>query len=213
MEKTSRDIVQHKIRSRDDKPNIKQINEQLTKELVDYLIGGDKNLSKFARLKKIYDLADKIAAINDDIIVCRKGCSYCCNIPVEITPLEANYIATNTNHAIVNRKKPPGKIGYCPLMDKQTAECTIYEFRPFNCRVFSTYDSPDYCRDKQSHWVSGGPHNHYGGKALLDLAYSMIEIDVGAPIGPTTRLILESRVKDIRQFFKRALKTDPGQST
>ena len=204
MEVSSRDTIKHKIRIKEDgKPSIKPIGDDLCHALQKHITTNNNHLSKLARLKIIYGLLDKIMDVNQETSVCRKGCSHCCRIAVEILPLEAQYIAANTKHKVrTELNKKPGKIGYCPFMDKKTAECTVYDFRPFACRAFAAYDSPEYCKTDQKHWTTGGPANGYGSEASLYLAMEMIEIETGKPLSPTVRLIIECRVNDIREFFR-----------
>jgi len=200
MEKSSRASINYLIRRNEgDPPVMNRLGATLVTDIATFLF--DKNeLSKFGNLRIIYNLADRATAATPN--VCRKGCAWCCKIPVEIAPLEANYIAANSPYTIkrkLTKKAEPNS--YCPLMDNQTAECTVYDHRPFNCRVFATYDSPDYCRDDKAHWSTGGPSNHYANKSLLALAHKMLEIDTGMRTSPVTSVIVEGRIKDVREWF------------
>jgi Fe-S-cluster containining protein len=197
----------HKIRSfADGKPHIKKISPPLVAKLTNHFNEKNEKLSKFARLKIIYELADAVMHENDDIQVCRAGCAYCCSIPVEISPLEAKYIAANTDYKITKKKlSEPVRVlqDYCPLLDKKTANCSVYDYRPFNCRAFAAYDSPDYCRDGKEHFTTGGPLNGFGNEALKLLAFEIVKIECGMEICPEMRPIVEKRIQDIREFFKR----------
>ncbi len=204
MEKSSRDAIQDRIRDKNDgRPETADLSQDTNEALSHYHATDHSKLSKLAQLRVIYRLADKVSEADEAISVCRKGCAWCCRIAIEITPLEADYIAANTDNKIITRLlKKPDPIGYCPLLNKQTGECTVYEYRPFNCRTFRTYDSPEYCKNGESHWVSGGPHNNYGSNALYSLAVALLEIEIGRKLDPTINLVVESRIKDIRKFFK-----------
>lgn len=82
--------------------------------------------------------------------VCSKGCSWCCRVPIDVTAIEAKYIEDKTGNMTADLgdskdwHRLPDKTK-CPFLKND--ECSVYEFRPFNCRVFATLDSPDYCID------------------------------------------------------------------
>ena len=201
MEKSSRESIQHKIRSKEDgPPDVQTLSEELCVKLNEHFNKDKSGLSKMARMKAIYAMLNQICDEISEFTVCRKGCAHCCRIDLDITPLEADYISHNT--VIKQRKKPIERDDeYCPFLDKETAVCTIYDFRPFNCRTFATFDSPDYCRDDQSHLTTGGPVQGYGSKAKWFLALEMIEVDTGMKVTKELMKIVEDRVKDIRKFF------------
>jgi len=203
MERSCRDSINHKVRKFEDgKPELHKMSDQLWARLKNHFMIKKGGLSKLARLKIIYNLVDDVMDENSDISVCRAGCAYCCSIPVEISPLEAEYIAKNTKYVIQKKPKYNPVIGYCPLLDKKTAECTVYDYRPFNCRAFAAYDSPDYCRDNKKHFTTGGPLNGFGNEGVKLLAFEIIEIDVGMEICLEMEPIVKERIKDVRVFFK-----------
>lgn len=85
------------------------------------------------------------------------GCAHCCRVPVQITAFEAHYINKKTGAAIndlkiVSQHQPDNSD--CPFLKKSM--CSIYEFRPLNCRAFASMDSPDYCAQggDVEHWIS-----------------------------------------------------------
>ena len=102
--------------------------------------------------------------------VCSRGCSYCCKIPVEVTYLEASYIASKTGAKLNDLTKPKAhKPDNSPCTFLKDQECKIYKYRPLACRSFATMDSPDYCKAGGNirHWVStvnsSQPLNHLMG--------------------------------------------------
>jgi hypothetical protein len=82
--------------------------------------------------------------------VCTKGCSHCCYLDVDVTLLEAAYIAHNTGYTMQDREQRLHKNyhedkQYCGFLDRESGTCSIYEYRPLACRTFFSMDSPDLC--------------------------------------------------------------------
>lgn len=213
METTSRDNIAHKIKKTHpiNVPTIPRMSDKVVRLIRKYL-ASPKPQKKLTRIRKIYELADKVINEIAKESVCRKGCSWCCAIPVEVTPLEIKYIEANTNlkhpHPLKSFTMPEEthNIGYCPLLDKKTGFCSVYEFRPYNCRTFLAYDSPEYCKQgyeggSVKHWVTGGPGNGYGNPGLLALALDLIEADLGEELKLESKSKVEARVRDIRYYF------------
>lgn len=102
-------------------------------------------------VEKIYKTADyyyqKMVAPD---AVCKKGCSWCCRVPVDVSAIEVQYIYDKTGHKSLDLERghwwhrEPDKTK-CPFLVDDC--CSIYEARPFNCRVFATVDDPIYCVD------------------------------------------------------------------
>jgi hypothetical protein len=94
-------------------------------------------------------------------VACRMGCSACCQVPVGVAVPEAVLIANTLRdesteaelaaildkirHAEAARQ---GLVGPerdrfrhpCPMLDLEDGTCTIYEFRPLNCRGWNSLD-------------------------------------------------------------------------
>ena len=91
--------------------------------------------------------------------VCTKGCAYCCKVPVQVSLLEADYIANKTGLKIQkltkNRYKMPDNVNtYCPLLEQDTGLCSVYVYRPLACRLFATIDSYKFCeRSDTKHYI------------------------------------------------------------
>lgn len=81
---------------------------------------------------------------------CKKGCSWCCRIPVSVSAIEVQYITDKTGFKATPLKKgfdwsrEPDKTK-CPFLVND--QCGIYEHRPFNCRIFASLDDPKNCFD------------------------------------------------------------------
>lgn len=144
--------------------------------------------SPFSSLQLIYNFLDAYSEFASKFTVCKKGCRSCCKIAVEITELEAKYIATYTGHKIKNTKKRKAKSNTdCPFLMSDI--CSIYEYRPFNCRTFFTIDDPKYCKTPNE------PHKVYGTNGGNGIP---IIIQFREHIG---RLNGKRMVNDIRKFF------------
>lgn len=167
-------------------------------ELIDQIVPvklrlqEDKFFEKFqkhkgnplTKLKLIYSFTDEIYGYVYKVIICKKGCSYCCYIPVSISEIEIEHIENSTR---LKRKKLPKfdirQSVPCPLLKDNM--CSIYEYRPFLCRRFITLnDTPEFCYPDVI-------HTH---ESLL---FSYSEINKAY-----SSLIYDKPVQDIREVFK-----------
>jgi Fe-S-cluster containining protein len=123
------------------------INFSVEREEKDFMNSLAVNCDDLSKLKKLYTYADLVNTSLYDIIVCQKGCSYCCKIPVEVSELEVDYIEKNTKYKIQHIERIDTN-EYCPFLNRQKGICNIYEFRPLVCRTFFTFDHPEYCENK-----------------------------------------------------------------
>jgi len=168
--------------------NIPQIIQDEYSELIKRLL--TENASSSSKLKKIFSLTDKIAALVTPYAVCEKGCSYCCNNQVVVTPIEAEYIEKNCG--IVKDSGSNNSLGTvwvqrpCSLLDSNGA-CSVYAHRPFPCRVYLAFDDPKYCADGKTKHVTYSVNSSNLLKSLYDLVL---------------RLNKSKPSRDIRDFFK-----------
>jgi Fe-S-cluster containining protein len=113
--------------------------------------------SKVEWLHKAIDLA---VAPSGGLAACRKGCSHCCHISVDIGESEARAIQKTTGRRLNARAGLSGEqaeqriserqqraLGMaCPFLGKAGA-CSIYEARPFACRAQVNMDEDELlCR-------------------------------------------------------------------
>lgn len=113
-----------------------------------------RNENEFIKLKRIYDFLDLYKKFARTFTVCTKGCSACCKSDVHMTKLEAIYIEKNTGHiATRTKKRTRNHKTPCPFLVDNN--CSIYEYRPINCRTLYTLDDPKYCESKESHQLYG----------------------------------------------------------
>lgn len=104
---------------------------------------------------------DKIDNETKSQIKCKKGCSFCCHIPVTISEAEADFIGyySKKNNIRISKKYlkkqlriPESEIYLSPvsacvfLKDKI---CSIYPARPLNCRKYLVFSDPLLCNAKR----------------------------------------------------------------
>lgn len=129
-----------------------------------------------AILVKYYELFDKNMEIFSEYISCQKSCNVCCNLYVDVTAIEAEYIrryvknnfSSQEIEELINKIKHNIKISPdheqvmlddtaknkyykamnpCPFLSDDGG-CSIYEARPVNCRKYAVFSDPDLCYPK-----------------------------------------------------------------
>lgn len=149
----------------------------------------------------LHKAAQAFADAYAPIAACRDGCSHCCHVPVQLSQVEANFIASRTGYraAQSDRLAPMGAIrGYespCPFL--AGSSCSIYPFRPIVCRSYVNLDRDSLLCELTNH---GAP---------VPLANAMqLQMDSFNILGGT-----RTTYADIRQWFgTAALDTPPRQS-
>lgn len=129
-----------------------------------------------------FTVFDKLLAIIDEAmersysgIVCKRGCSHCCNETVGLTAMEADYIQARTGRKVieyVNVMPDPATHDRRPCSFLKNNECQIYEHRPPVCRAFVTFDSSKFCEQgNENHWIMRlGPPGE-GGNEFINASY------------------------------------------
>ncbi len=93
--------------------------------------------------------------------VCRKGCGYCCSIPVDVSLIEAARISIYLQQELepnIVTVTEEDKYAPCPFQTKDFT-CGIYPVRPLNCRLFASIDSWHPCRDEEQHMLHANKSN------------------------------------------------------
>ncbi len=110
------------------------------------------NANPLDKVKRLYKLIDWFLEHIDiaNQAVCQKGCAHCCSLDVDVSLIEALYIADNTGLTVVDREQRINRgyhktKSYCQFLDQETATCSIREFRPLMCRTFFAMDNPKFC--------------------------------------------------------------------
>lgn len=146
-----------------DNPQARQIMSQYQAEYrLNVKAGGE-----LAAFKGVLSTLDEYhAALPPEVtsqISCKKGCSFCCNIPVTATPIEAKVIAEycKRNNIKIPRayleeqlKVSPEELPLSPVRKctfLKDNECSIYDARPIACRNHFVVSDPKHC-DTQEHW-------------------------------------------------------------
>ncbi len=100
-------------------------------------------------LEKLRVLFKTVDQTNDHLqkfAACKKGCSACCMMPVELSEIEIAYIEKHTGAErteIQPRRNFHGET--CPFL--RNGECSIYEHRPYACRRHMAFT-------KTAHWCA-----------------------------------------------------------
>jgi uncharacterized protein len=150
---------------------------------------NDNRTNNMQKLSKIYQFCDLYSDFANTFAVCKKGCSHCCKIPVDVYEIEAVNISKKYNLSI-SKNTQFNTSEDCPFLKNDF--CSIYQDRPFSCRTFWTLDNPDYCRELDI------PHATYQPECspLLSLF-----INEEAPFS-LMNLSKSNHPQDIRYFFK-----------
>lgn len=143
------------------------------------------------RVYKFVDLYMEKAVLPQT--VCRKGCSACCYVNVQTTPLEASYIEEMTGIKMNKLMK-----GYMPHLDQKNTPCpflkdgvcSVYDYRPMACRSFATIDHWKHCEDPTT------PHMIHAIKSQ-----PFLEFLFGTLHGIGSRFTNYSAYADIREWF------------
>ncbi len=160
-------------------------------------------IRKKEKITKVMDRAIEIIDLihSTDVkphTTCKRGCSYCCHVPVGLTECEALYIQAKTgktanlkNEKILTVETLKG----APCTFLKNGECSIYEFRPITCRVFSSFEDPEiYCNEASTlHYMFALESPTVKSTMINWVAFTAL---VG--LGKREK---RTRIKDIRQFF------------
>ncbi len=148
------------------------------------------NGNDFEKLALIYEYLGEYNEFVATFSVCKKGCNHCCKIDVGVTKLEALYIERSTGKEMHrHRKRSQGHRTPCPLLAAD-GTCSVYQYRPFNCRTFHALDDPKLCA------TPGKSHAVYGASINLD------KVDCYHQMNVIRKAINKTdEIKDIRDYF------------
>lgn len=150
------------VKKREDHFKGRQLSNQLAKKLgaiQTYLVKTSKQPDAIvdveALVTRVYKLADQvIAEAVGDNHVCRKGCAYCCKVPVQVTAIEMSYLVAHYGVVVQHLKEKTSLVTvdtYCPMLNQEDATCTVWNERPLACRSFHSIDSYVPCAEDEAH--------------------------------------------------------------
>lgn len=156
------------------------------------LLGQYDQLSEYLRsdveqtnkLHGIYDFLDELWNFLYPYLSCKKGCSYCCSIPVDVFSIEAENISKEIGkkilvHPVSNKYSP------CPFLKND--KCSIYKNRPFKCRTYFPFEGPEFCKNQESR------ANFYNAIIDGENLFNKLELEVAN--------MSKRKGADIREFF------------
>ncbi len=92
------------------------------------------HLARLAELHAEIDArADELAAGHAPLLVCRRGCSDCCQDGLTVLEIEAAWILAH-RHQWADPQAGPHAVGKCALLTADGA-CRVYPWRPYVCRT------------------------------------------------------------------------------
>lgn len=147
----------------------------------------------FEHLSSAYQFLDKVnREFVSSFVTCKKGCSHCCRMDVQITKFEAEYIhvATGIPHN-PNATLTIGNKGACPFLSKN-GECSIYVVRPLFCRTYHSLSDPHLCSIPGADIAQYGSMESNMGNILYRGIASWLHFQ---------NLSIRGGIKDIRDFF------------
>lgn len=156
-----------------------------------------------AVLEKFYEFLDKSIPEAYPAPTCKRGCSYCCYVGVQISGPEAKYIEHKTGHKIrsletgvcdLNERRP------CPFLKDN--ECSIYEYRPSVCRAFLSFSPVSHCQERTPHLMLT---IHEPGRGGFEWANVMAREVTVYLMSRNSEL---AAVNDIRAFFLEPANTE-----
>lgn len=159
--------------------------------LYGFLMYGNAQLGE--QLEAIYRFVDEFNAFLAPFMSCKKGCSHCCHIDVQITTLEAELI--QMRQGIPAQPAPQFTHGHrdpCPFLASD-GSCGIYESRPLICRMYQVVGDPENCRHGRNQLTYvDARKGHFGNDAFANLMRWLKHVVESNP---------DCRFADIRDFF------------
>lgn len=149
-------------------------------------------------MREMYAMLDSFLA---DVIVgspCKKGCNYCCKVPVAMTRLEAEYIKhcypnleltlDSGSPLLIAMLRGSTERGMCPFNNGEG--CQIYDARPINCRALHSMDDVRLCEEEKAHKLANSKTINFVDGFVQFLGRVNVE-----------RWGLENIAGDIRDYF------------
>jgi len=153
---------------------LKTATEEETNHVIQSL---EHYISEYQRIRRatgalaaawnFHNLIDAMLTNEDDEgISCKKGCSFCCQIHVDITEDEGDLLVKTAeekgvkiNRALIKRQAgfgpenwtmQPYKDWACAFLNTKEGTCKVYEHRPAACRNHAVISDPAMCDPKDN---------------------------------------------------------------
>lgn len=119
-----------------------------------------KAKSVTAKIYHLHDLAKELAKAATGITPCKAGCHHCCNMATLVSLPEAKLIAKTTGMKMhmparfnqFDRYLEDFEGKPCPML--KDGRCSIYEQRPFACRIHYSVDRDNLlCQIRPGHTI------------------------------------------------------------
>jgi Fe-S-cluster containining protein len=146
----------------------------------------------FEKLELVYAFITKVNEQITPYTSCRSGCSHCCRIGVQITSLEAAFIAVKVKLPISLGTPFRDHTGEACVFLRDNGECGIYTFRPIICRTYHSLSEAELCSDLD------GVIAQYGSMAA---GYGNVAYRTAVKWVQRQDALVGKSVKDIRDFF------------
>lgn len=107
-----------------------------------------KSASRHVKYGMIIKLVDEVLESKSGFVGCKKGCSHCCRMNVQITPYEAERITSFSGEraATITQSIHHDIATFnghdCPFLVNSI--CAVYEVRPIVCRTHVAFGKSDY---------------------------------------------------------------------
>jgi len=128
-------------RALDEKPGLLTLGKRVVRIVND-------NASFRSRAKRVYQLADEMAASLASYVTCHDGCSHCCYLPTMVYQHEADMMAVagqRTAKQLADRPRSEAlesTLSFfgepCPFLVNN--RCSIYASRPLICRIHHSFN-------------------------------------------------------------------------
>jgi Fe-S-cluster containining protein len=93
--------------------------------------------NSITKLLTLYDFMAEIFKPFQHLTPCKSKCSYCCNIRVDVSELEMSIIKKSSKKQMKDASRGRAIGEPCPFLKNNM--CSIYDVRPFVCRMHQVF--------------------------------------------------------------------------
>lgn len=107
------------------------------------------NASGRVKYAMVVAVADEVLRSQERFVACRRGCSHCCHMNVQISNIEAERLEERSGRQKakiirpVRHEQDKFEGVRCPFLGGN-GECTVYDARPLACRTHTSFGETDY---------------------------------------------------------------------